>query len=184
MSTRPTDAELLAATGSDPRAFCQVYDRHVRAVNAYLGRQVGALSEDLTAEVFAQGWLSRNRFRDEADGSALPWLLGIARNVLRRSVRSQAAENRARRKLGLPVEGAVDPGFEAVDERISLPNAPLTRLAALPPEQREALELRVLHELGYDEIAARLGVQPAAARLRVSRALRRLRAAETTEATK
>lgn len=66
MSEYRTDAELLAATGSDPRAFCLVYDRHAGAVNAYLSRQVGALSEDLTAEVFAQGWLSRNRFRDEA----------------------------------------------------------------------------------------------------------------------
>jgi RNA polymerase sigma factor (sigma-70 family) len=181
MNPDRTDAQLLAATGSDPQAFCLVYDRHVGAVNAYLNRQVGGLSEDLTAEVFAQGWLSRNRFRDEAGGSALPWLLGIARNVLHRSIRTQAAESRARRKLGLPLEGAVDPGFEAVDERMSVPNAPLKRLAALPPEQREALELRVLHELGYDEIAARLGVRPAAVRLRVSRALRRLRDPETTE---
>ena len=184
MTMNRTDAELLAATGRDPRAFCLVYDRHVAAVNAFLTRQVGQLGEDLTAEVFAQAWLSRGRFRDEADGSALPWLFGIARNVLSRSIRTQSAEDRARRRLGLPAEGDVDPGFEAVDERASLPDAPLRRLAALPAEQREAVELRVLHELGYDELAARLGVRPAAARLRVSRALRRLRATETTEVTK
>ena len=44
----------------------------------------------------------------------------------------------------------------------------------LPEGEREALELRVIDELPYPELAARLDIAPAAARLRVSRALRRL----------
>jgi RNA polymerase sigma factor (sigma-70 family) len=47
-------------------------------------------------------------------------------------------------------------------------------LAALPESQREALDLRIIHELGYEEIARQLGVTPALVRLRVSRALRKL----------
>ena len=44
-------------------------------------------------------------------------------------------------------------------------------LAELPADQRRALELRVVSELRYDEVAARLECTPVAARLRVSRAL-------------
>ncbi len=47
-------------------------------------------------------------------------------------------------------------------------------LDALPPGEREALELRVIDQLAYDQVAHKLEIRPAAARLRVSRALRRL----------
>lgn len=44
-----------------------------------------------------------------------------------------------------------------------------------------ALELRVVDELSYPEVAERLAIRPAAARLRVSRALRRLAAVTPKE---
>jgi RNA polymerase sigma factor (sigma-70 family) len=56
-------------------------------------------------------------------------------------------------------------------------------LEMLPEHEREALELRVVDELPYTAVAARLGVRPAAARLRVSRALRRLSALPLKEDT-
>jgi RNA polymerase sigma-70 factor (ECF subfamily) len=56
-------------------------------------------------------------------------------------------------------------------------------LETLPDRERAALELRVLDELPYADVAARLGVRPAAARLRVSRALRRLSALPLKEDT-
>ena len=54
--------------------------------------------------------------------------------------------------------------------------APLLRhaLRALPAEQRRALELRIVHGLPYEAVAARLQCSQNAARLRVSRALRAL----------
>ena len=45
---------------------------------------------------------------------------------------------------------------------------------ALPAEQRRALELRVVQQLDYEEVAGALGCSQNAARLRVSRALRAL----------
>ena len=63
-------------------------------------------AHELTAETFAQVWLVRARFRDECDGSAGPWLFGIARNVLLVSVRRRALEARARERLGLLVTPA------------------------------------------------------------------------------
>ena len=47
-------------------------------------------------------------------------------------------------------------------------------LESLAPGERDALELRIVKELSYEEVAERLEIRPAAARLRVSRALRRL----------
>ena len=50
-------------------------------------------------------------------------------------------------------------------------------LAKLTSDQRDALELRVVQELPYHEVARRLGTTEATARARVSRGLRALGAA-------
>jgi RNA polymerase sigma factor (sigma-70 family) len=131
-------------------------------------------ASDLTAETFARALLGRDRFRDEHDGSALPWLLGIARNVLLETVRHDRIETRARERLGLPVDLASQDGLAEVEERLSPRLALARQLDALPPGEREALGLRVIDELAYDQVAERLDIRPTAARLRVSRALRRL----------
>jgi RNA polymerase sigma factor (sigma-70 family) len=125
--------------------------------------------EDVTAETFAQAWLSRDRFRDDHGGSAVPWLLGIARNVLRETIRLDRVETRARERLGLPLDLAAEDGFAAVEERLSPRTALVAALSKLPEHEREALELRVMGDLPYDQVAERLAIRPAAARLRVSR---------------
>jgi len=58
----------------------------------------------LTTETLARAWLSRGRFRDERDGLALPWLLGIAANLLADAARHDRIETRVRDRLGLPVD--------------------------------------------------------------------------------
>jgi len=50
----------------------------------------------------------------------------------------------------------------------------LAALAGLQQSDREALELRVVEDRPYSEVASRLGCTQQAARLRVSRALRRI----------
>ena len=176
-----SDAELISAAGSDAAAFGALYERHAIKVYKWCHRRLAWAASDLTAETFAQAWLSRDRFRDEHGGSAVPWLLGIARNVLRETIRLDRVETRARERLGLPLDLAAEEGYAAIEERLS----PRTALAAafnqLAEHEREALELRVMGELSYDEVAERLAIQPAAARLRVSRALRRLALVTTRE---
>ena len=170
--THVPDAELLRA--EDPDAFALLYDRHVGQLFSWARARVGDHAADLTAEVFARAWLSRGSFRDDAGGSAFPWLFGIARNVLHDSLRRRRVEDRARRRLGLPPVVAPDPEYEAVDGRLSLPEAALRAIAELPAAERELLDLRVVQERPYTEIADRLRCTPQAARLRVSRTLRRL----------
>src|SRR5262249_53794802 len=143
-------------------------------VHTWHARRLPNAAADLTAETFAHAWLGRRRFRDRRDGSALPWLLGIARNVLAESIRRDRVETRARERLGLPLDLEADDGYGEVEERLSPRHELAQALERLPEHERRALELRVVDELPYDEVAGVLSIRPAAARLRVSRALRRL----------
>jgi RNA polymerase sigma factor (sigma-70 family) len=166
-----TDADLLAAAGGDPGAFRELYDRYCERIHRFhLGRtrdREGAL--DLTAETFAQAWISRARFRDLADGSAVPWLYAIAHHVLVGSVRKGRLEQRGREALGLLRDDpAPDPSelwLEGLDEAI----------AELSPVVRHALELRFYDDLSYADVAAATGTTPVAARVRVHRGLAALR---------
>jgi RNA polymerase sigma factor (sigma-70 family) len=170
----PSDAELLSRVRQDPAAFSELYLRHVGEVHAWLSRRLAWAASDLTAETFARAFLISDRFRDDHHGLALPWLLGIARNVLADTVRRDQIETRARERLGLPLDLATEDGFTEVEERLSPRVALQDQLDALSGSEREALELRVVEELPYEELAARLDIAPTAARARVSRALRRL----------
>ena len=167
-----SDASLLR--DADSAAFGELYSRHVEDVYRWFRRRIEWAASDLTAETFARAWLARGRFRDERDGSALPWLLGIAANLLADTVRRDRIETRARKRLGLPLDLATEDGFSEAEDRLSPREALAQGVAQLGDHERQALELRVIEELPYDQVARRLAIRPAAARLRVSRALRRL----------
>jgi RNA polymerase sigma factor (sigma-70 family) len=169
-----SDASLLGAASQDPSAFSELYRRHVAEVHGWLRRRLEWAASDLTAETFAVAWIRRDRFRDERDGSALPWLLGIAARLLADAVRRERVATRARQRLGLPLDLASEDGFDEVDARLSPRIALSHALGSLPEHERQALELRVIEEMSYRQVAERLQIRPAAARLRVSRALRRL----------
>ncbi len=174
-----TDAALLHAARTDPQAFREFYERYAVWMRAWFQRQTGSESAalDLTAETFAQAWRGLRRFKDMADGSGAPWLFGIARNLLRQFHKRNRIETAARARLGLPVDWEGTDAYDAVDERMDATSLkPILQLAvrALPTEQRRALELRVVQQLPYEEIASRLDCSINAARLRVSRALRAL----------
>ena len=159
-----SDAALIAAARTDAGAFRELYDRYAERVLGYHLRRSRDedAAHELTAETFAQAWLARGRFRDEREGSAAPWLFGIARNVLLASVRRRALEATARERLGLQVAATVSPQDDWLDglDDFDLP---------------DAVRLRVVDELSYDEIATALGTTPGAARVRVHRGLAALR---------
>lgn len=175
MADPRTDHALLRAARHDAGAFEALYRRRAGAVHAALARRVGAdLAEDLTAETFARAWIARRRFRDERAGSALPWLLGIAGNLVRESARRRSLETAARERLRIAVDVPA-PNFadEALARLDAAVRADALR-AELTPGERDALCLRVGEDLAFADVGRALGIPPAAARLRVSRALRRL----------
>jgi RNA polymerase sigma-70 factor (ECF subfamily) len=165
----PTDAELLAAARTDASAFRAFYERYAEPVYGYHLRRTRdpEAAQDLTAETFAQAWLGRRRFRDRVGGTAGPWLFAIARNVLVSSVRRRRLERAACERLGVLVESQAAPDESWLDG--------LDVLGDLPAGQGDAIRLRVLDELEYDEVARELGTTRAAARVRVHRGLSTLR---------
>lgn len=171
-----SDKELLARAGLDPDAFRDFYERYGEEILGYFRRRKADRDTalELTAETFSRAWVTRGRFEDRHEGSAAPWLYGIARNVLLMSIRRGAVERRTAARLGvlerLDLDGSSDTTPEAgwaegADELLD----------SLPLSQREALRLRVVDELTYDEVADALGTTRSAARVRVHRALVALR---------
>lgn len=170
-----SDAQLIRAAGRRASAFRELYERYASQIHGYhLGRTRNAeAAHDLTAETFARAWEHRKRFRDEAGGSARPWLYGIARNVLLESVRRGRLERSACERLG--VFERLDRGPASVEPEERWLGDLDAALGELPEEQRTALELRVVHDLAYDRVADELGTSPVTARVRVSRGLAALR---------
>jgi RNA polymerase sigma-70 factor, ECF subfamily len=179
-STAKTDPELLAAARRDPQVFKEFYDRYALMIGFWLRRRTGSddVAAELTAETFAQAWFSLRRFKGQDDDSGAPWLFGIARNLLGTYLRKRRVATAGRLKLGMAVAEQVDEEFERVEERLTVEAvAPQLRdvFEMLPSDQREALELRTIAQLPYEDVARRLGCSENAARLRVSRALGTLR---------
>jgi RNA polymerase sigma factor (sigma-70 family) len=178
---RRSDTELLAAALSgDGEAFGAFYRRHARRVAAFhLARTRDAQdAADLTAETFAAALEALDRF-DPQRGEPIGWVFGIARHRLATAARRGAVEDRARRRMGLERLVLDDAGLERVEASAT---AELVRVElregfdALPPDQREAIALRVLLDHDYAEVAGATGSSEVVARKRVSRGLSALRA--------
>jgi RNA polymerase sigma factor (sigma-70 family) len=173
MSAESSDEQLLSDGGA--QGFALLYERRYPLVRGYLRRRVGPYPDlvlDLVAETFARALERRDQF-DPQRGTAVGWLLGIARHLLLEAVRQGRVADASRRRLGME-RIVVESEQLAWIERES--GSELERsLSQLPPEQREAIELRVLEEEPYAAIAAGVGCSEQVVRQRVSRGLAALR---------
>ena len=157
--------------------FAEAYRLHARSILVFLARRTcdPETAMDLTAETFAQAFASRRRFRGSTDEDAAAWLFSIARNVLSRYVRRGMAERRALTRLGVEVPPLEAEDLARVVELAGLDDlrgAVARELGTLSEAHQEALQLRVVEQLPYDDIAQRLAITEPAARARVSRGLR------------
>lgn len=178
-------AESLRASASAPSAFSVVYRCKVDELLGFFFRRTfdAEATRDMMAETFAQAFEHRRRFRGRTDAEASAWLYQIASGQLGRYVRRGAIHRKAVERLGIDVPALSEDDHHRIlelagvaDLRRSVANA----FAQLPPEQQEALQLRVLDEQDYPAVAAALGVSEPTARARVSRALRRMAAMTDT----
>ena len=163
------DPDLMTRLRSEPELMGVLYERHARAVFRYLSRRAGvAAAEDLLSEVFVAALDGRKRLVPHGSGSALPWLYGIAANVLRRHARSTSArESPSSPPLGASWED-VDSRLDAQAQRDQLRAA----LEVLSPTDRDALLLVAWEGLSPAEVATALGISKVAARGRLHRARR------------
>jgi RNA polymerase sigma factor (sigma-70 family) len=154
---RQSDARLLAAAADgDGDAFERLVVRHHVAVHRYLARRIGvADAEDAVSETFEVALRRAHSYQPWRD-TALPWLLGIATNVVRRYARQEEAMLRAYARTG--IDPAVESGDTSRIEGLAVQRELAGALAALRAEHREVLLLHALGELSNAEIAAALEV--------------------------
>ena len=165
-----------------PADFAAFYAEHAERLLVFFARRTFdvEIARDLTAETFAEALRTRSRLRASSPEEAGGWLYGIARHKLSRFVRRGVAERRSIERLGLRLPAISADEHARVVELAGLADlrsivaAEFRRLSA---EQQEAVQLRVVEELSYGEVAARLHISEPTARARVSRGLRQLAAA-------
>jgi len=170
-----TDAAAIRASLTDGEAFVEVVERHLGEISRYLRRRVSReIADELAADVFSTAF-ARRRAYDLARPSALPWLYGIASNILRASARHEL------RELELLARVAVDPLAPSIDTldrvlRGSVEPALARGLLGLTPEERDVLLLFAWGELSYEEIAEALALPVGTVKSRLSRARDHVRA--------
>jgi RNA polymerase sigma factor (sigma-70 family) len=165
----------------DPEAFAEFYDEHARRLVVFFARRLldGEVALDLTAETFVQAFASRASFRGGSDQESQAWLFTIAHRQLSSYLRKGYVDRRARERLGVELGVPAPEELARVEELADvgrLRTLVADGLRRLSDEQRAAVELRVVDELPYDEVARRLQISEPTARARVSRGLRVLRA--------
>jgi RNA polymerase sigma-70 factor (ECF subfamily) len=178
----PSQPALSAAERSTereptPEAFGELFEQHSGAIYNFCFRRTGdwALAEDLTSVVFLEAWRKRGRV-DLITEPPLPWLYGVANNVLRNHSRSLRRFRSALERLPAPVpepDFADETADRLADERRM--RAVLTVIGDLPRREREVLSLCVWAELSYEDAATALDLPVGTIRSRLSRARARLR---------
>ena len=175
-----TDAELLQRMQrGDGEAFGVLYQRHQQRVYRFASVYSGAegVAADITQEVFMH--LIDNHSFDPAQGELRGYLLGMARNLLRRHWRD------AQRFEALPDEDDGPLGETLIEH--AEPSMLVSRaqqygglraaILALPSYYLEVMILCELEELDYLEAARILEVPIGTVRSRLNRARKALSAA-------
>jgi len=152
VTTEPDDAELLRAfVGGSEQAFRELVNQYQAQLYRFVWRQVRNHGEaaDLCQKVFIKVFLKARSYRGES--SFRTWLYQIAINQCRNHFRSRARERLEDVDIhSLPLADEPENDLMA-----SAQEARQVRVAvdALPPKQRQTLELRFYQECTFAEIA-------------------------------
>lgn len=167
------DKELIERARQGDRASFEILvTRHQRAVFAYLKARTTRHSdiEDMTQEVFLRSYLAKDRF--DSGNQLRPWLLGIARNVLREHLRGRRQQETAWTQLCLMIDDMIPPDSSPDDDRLEH----LGRcLDSLGPSARSTIDWHYGSGLRLQEIADRLHRSSGAVKILIFRARQALR---------
>lgn len=183
------DAEIIEqARKGDPLAWETLVVRHTRRIYNLCFRFVGRVdqAEDLTQEVFLKVFRNLSSY-DAGSGQFVTWMMSVGRNLLIDHYRqskddrvtvSVTAENDD--ELGildsLPTS---EPNAHAEMERNERAVLLRRALDKLPPQLKEAVILRDLEELSYEEIEQILKIPEGTVKSRINRG--RLELAKTLQ---
>ncbi|HET9973535.1 MAG TPA: sigma-70 family RNA polymerase sigma factor [Streptosporangiaceae bacterium] len=150
--------------------FTSLYDQFYRNVLRYaLQHAERDSAEDVASDVFLVAW----RRRDSIPDPPLPWLLGVARNLLSKHAGAGRRRQRLTERiaaLAIPADLAAWDAGEHVVER----ETALAALTSLPDRDVETLTLVTWHGLSITDAATVAGCSPRAFTVRLYRARRRL----------
>lgn len=156
-----------------PEELTAIVDRYQLVVYSFFRARVLQESdaEDLTQEVFVRFYTARSRFDDTRE--IRPYLLGIARNLLRERARTLRHRNEVSwTELCLEVEEATPEAELAQDDRLDrLPEC----ISRLGPAARLAIELYYGARLRIQEIARRMQRSEGAVKVLLHRARQALK---------
>jgi RNA polymerase sigma factor (sigma-70 family) len=178
MGEQPTgDGVIMAASVLRGEAFAEIFDRHGPLIHRFLARRLGAdAADDLLGEVFLAAFRRRASY-DQGRPDALPWLYGIAANVVAQHRRLEG--KRWRLLAALPPQ-EVEPDHATDSTERVIAEASRARLAdalaALARAEREVLLLIAWEQLSYDEAAIALQIPVGTVRSRLHRARQKVRA--------
>jgi len=171
-----SESQLLRlALGGDEAAFAALYERFKSNVYRFALHLTGSasLADDITQDSFITLMEEGEKF-DESKGQMLSFLLGIARNFVRRAYRSQARSTSlvAENEQGEEVELALESGQDTMADVLQGETVDLVREAvqSLPPHYREVVVLCDLCEMSYAEASAQLDCNLGTIRSRLNRA--------------
>lgn len=154
------------------------FDEHGRRILLYLARRTDLqTAEDILGETFVTALVRWDSF-DPDRQDPLPWLFGIASNLLRRHWRSQRRADRAMSRVAVPERLEDDAGDRLDTERAV--RTVVRELDRMRPAVRETVLLHAWAELTYEQIADATGVPVGTVRSRLNRARTALRAVPGT----
>lgn len=171
MESSRSDVDCLARSLGEPKAFAVIFERHFAAVHRYLHRRAGRdLADELAAETFALAFERRASCR--ATRSVLPWLYGIATNLLHHRWRTERRQLRAHGRSGVDRWTEYEDEAAARVDDLALEARLARALSAMRPRERDALLLYALADLSYEDIAFALDVPIGTVRTWLHRARR------------
>ena len=152
--------------------FKAIYAEYYPAVLRYAARRIGAeAARDIAAETFLTAW---RRLDHVQAGQPLPWLYATARNCLANELRRRDRRDRLDSRIRTEVLRGQDLAGPEPGERVADRLAVLAALAALRPDDQEALRLIEWEQLDVAAAAQVMGCSAATFRVRLHRARRRL----------
>ena len=168
------DDVLAAASAGAEWAWERIYGALAPSVAGYLRANGAPDAEDLTGEVFLQVVRGLDRF-EGGEAAFRAWVFTIAHHrlvdELRRGARRPVSPADAHE-----LELLAGPGGDVHDEAVAQLDAAAVReaIAALPPDQRSVLLLRILGDLTVEQVARAVGKRPGAVKALQRRALARM----------
>jgi len=183
--TEQTWATLVQSiAGGDQLALHTLYEMAHRIVFTLIMRITGnrETAEELTIDVFHDVWRRASRY-DAANGTVLGWIMNQARSRAIDRLRFESRKKRIHGRDEQPLaELAADPRdvLELREQRESLRAA----LAALTPDERQAIETTFFAGLTHAEAAVRLDQPLGTIKTRIRSGLHKLRQALAAEAGK